>query len=107
MNINEKIKELREKSKITQKSMADYLNVTQTYISKMESSERELTVDLLNKIANLFVCDINDLIDDNKKVKPILLPYRKKNYSVEDLENISNANKIIINFNEMIDMLEE
>jgi transcriptional regulator with XRE-family HTH domain len=107
MVINDKIKELREKSKITQESMSNYLNVTQSYISKIESSEREIPVELLVKIANLFVCDINDLIDDSKKISPIVLPFRKKNYSVEDLQNFGNANRIIMNFNEMIDLLEE
>ncbi len=107
MKINEKIKELREKSNITQKEMADYLEVTQTYISKLESSDRNLTIDLLMKIANLFVCDISELVDDNKSIKPLVLPFRKKNYSVADLDSISNANKIILNFNEMIDLLED
>lgn len=107
MKVNEKIKNLREKSKITQEGMANYLNVSQTYISKLESSERELTVDLLTKIADLFVCDICDLVDDAKMVEPIVMPFRKKNYSVEDLENISDANRIILNFNEMVDMLED
>lgn len=107
MKINEKIKDLREKSKITQKEMADYLDVTQTYISKIESSERNLTFDLLLKISNLFICDMNELVDDNKDVRPLLLPFRKKNFSVADLDSISNANKIILNFNEMIDLLEE
>lgn len=107
MRINEKIKELREKSNITQKEMADYLEVTQTYISKLESSERNLTIDLLMKISTLFVCDISELVDDDKTVKPLVLPFRKKNYTVADLDSISSANKIILNFNEMIDLLEE
>ncbi len=107
MSINEKIKKLRQDSKITQEVMANYLNVSQTYISKLESNERNLTIDILNKICNLFLCDFNDLIDDNKSIKPIALPFRKSDISAADLENFSDANKIIMNFNEMIDLLEE
>ena len=107
MKINEKIKELREKNGISQRSMAEYLGVDQSYISKVESDERNLSVELLTKISNLFICDIEDLVNTSKTIKPFVMPFRKKAYSVSDLENISKANKIILNFNEMIDMLEE
>lgn len=107
MNINEKIKRLREQNNISQLSMAEYLKVHQSYISKIESSERNLNIELLNKIANLFVCNLYDLIDDKKDVRPMIMPYRKSAYSVSDLENISNANKIILNLNEMIKLSED
>lgn len=107
MKVNEKIKTMRQESGITQNSLADYLGITQTYVSKLESDERELTVDLLTKIANLFVCSIEDLLDETKSVRPMRLPFRKASYTVDDLANISDANRIILNLTEMIDMLED
>ena len=104
--INQKIKQLREENNITQKQLAEYLNVTQALISQLESSERKFSLSIIMKLADLFVCDIDDLIDDEKEVKTILLPYRKTAYTVEDLSNISDARRIIKNFNEMIDMKE-
>lgn len=106
MKVNEKIKKIRTESGITQSSLANYLGITQAYVSKLESDERELTVDLLTKIANLFVCSIEDLLDETKKVRPMALPFRKASYTVDDLSNISDANRIILNLTEMIDIIE-
>lgn len=108
MQINEKLKALRTQSGISQQNLAEYLGVEQSYISKIESSERSLTLELLNKISQLFVCSLVDLTDDNKDIKPLIVPFRKqKNYSFEDLTNISDANQIILNWHEMLNYMGE
>lgn len=104
--IYEKIRQLREDNHITQKQLAEYLGITQALVSQLESSERNFSMGIISKLTDLFVCDFEDLIDENKDVKAVLLPYRKTSYSVEDLSNVSDARKIIKNFNEMIDMKE-
>ena len=43
--INEKLKMMRELSGLRQGQIADYLGVTQTFISKVETGDRNLTVD--------------------------------------------------------------
>lgn len=107
MLLNEKIYKLRTEMNLTQESMAKYLDVDQGYISKIESNERKISLDLLIKIAKLFVCPLSDLIDETKEVKAISMPFRKKKCSVQDLENFSNANRIIMNLNEMVDLMED
>ena len=51
--IYEKLKAVREASGLRQGQIAEFLGVTQTYISKIESGERTLTVDQLEKLAGL------------------------------------------------------
>ncbi len=52
--INEKLKTMREKAGLRQGQIADYLGVTQTFISKVETGERNLTVDQLESVVNLY-----------------------------------------------------
>ena len=51
--IYEKLKTMREKAGLRQGQIADYLGVTQTFISKVETGERNLTVDQLENLVNL------------------------------------------------------
>lgn len=49
-----KIKELREKRGITQKELANALNVTQTAITYWETGKREPSAEIIEKIADYF-----------------------------------------------------
>ena len=52
--IHEKLKMMREKAGLRQGQIAEYLGVTQAFISKVETGERNLTVDQLEKVVNLY-----------------------------------------------------
>lgn len=49
-----RIKELREKKGITQKELANALNVTQTAITYWETGKREPSAEIIEKIADYF-----------------------------------------------------
>lgn len=51
MSIGQKIFEIRKKKKITQRQLAEYLGVTPSYISHIEKGDRNITADILYKIA--------------------------------------------------------
>lgn len=48
------ILKLREKHGYTQKELAKKLGTTQSVIARVESGEQNLTIDYLNKIADIF-----------------------------------------------------
>lgn len=56
--ISEKLKEMREQSGLRQEQIARFLGVTQTYVSKVKSGERNLTVDQLGKLVSLYGCSL-------------------------------------------------
>ena len=46
-----RLKELREESGLTQQTVAEYLNVKQNTYSQYENEKRQLSIDLLIKLA--------------------------------------------------------
>ena len=58
-----RLKELRVKNSITQSQLAEYLGVDQSYISKFESGQRQLSVLSLEKLANLFGLPVESLLE--------------------------------------------
>lgn len=49
-----RIKELREENGLTQQAVADYLNVKQNTYSQYENGKRQLSVDVLIKLAKFY-----------------------------------------------------
>jgi transcriptional regulator with XRE-family HTH domain len=109
--IGQKIKKLRKKNKLTQKQIADFLDSNQTYISKIEQGKKNININSLEKIANLFGYSINYFTNKNNKnhkydpIKQTLKLY-VKNITNEDLKVMENINKIAINiFESMTELI--
>ena len=49
-----RIKELREENGLTQQAIADFLNVKQNTYSQYESGKRQLSIDMLIKLAKFY-----------------------------------------------------
>ena len=56
MNIGDKLKTLRTNYGYKQKDISEFLGVDQSLISKFESGERAISVDMLEKLGNLYCC---------------------------------------------------
>lgn len=105
LSIGENVKKLREKFGINQTQLADYLSVDQSYISKCESGERQYTVDMLEKICDLFGCDYED-VEDGKDVEPqVQFAFRANNIAKQDLQAIASVNRIVTNIRDMKKLL--
>lgn len=95
--ISKKVADLRKQNDFTQKQIAEFLNVDQSYISKYEKNERNLSLEILEKISNLFGCPIEYFIDEESEYKPMPFALRAKSIEKEDLEAISIINKLALN----------
>lgn len=62
-NFGEKIKEIRKTNNLTQKDLAEKLNVTYQAVSKWERGENYPDLIIIKQIASIFKIDINDLMD--------------------------------------------
>jgi len=105
INISAMIKSLRENSGFTQKNIADYLKVDQSLISKFESGERPINVDMLEKLAVLFGVEMSAFSEESN-INPLSFALRASEISEADLETISAINKIALNSNFMTKLLE-
>lgn len=104
--IYEKLKLMREQSGLRQGQIAVYLGVTQTFISKVETGERNLTVDQLEKLVNLYGYSLSAFVSAETDVKPIRFAYRAQEVSQDDLEVIADIGRIAINSQFMTEILE-
>ena len=105
--INEKLKMMREKAGLRQGQIAGYLGVTQTFISKVESGERNLTVDQLESVVNLYGYSLAAFADMVEDAHPIQFAFRAQDVSQDDLRIIADIGKIAINSRFMAKALED
>lgn len=105
--VAKRFSELRNRSGFTQKQVAAFLGVDQSYISKCEKNERQFTLDILEKISNLFGCPMDYFTNEESEFKPMPFALRAKSIGVEDFEVISNINKLALNMRYMKSIIQE
>lgn len=67
MNLGKRIKELREKEKLSREALAEKIGITYWSLSKYETGKREPDIDTLQKIADFFMVTLDYLtgrVDD-------------------------------------------
>ncbi len=104
--IYEKLKMMREKTGLRQGQIADYLGVTQTFISKVEAGERNLTVDQLESVVSLYGYSLASFASMEQDAHPIQFAFRAQDVSQDDLRIIADIGKIAINSRFMAKTLE-
>lgn len=57
------IKFLRKQKGMTVLELANYLGISQSFMTRIENGQRELSLDLAIKIANYLDCLVTDLVD--------------------------------------------
>lgn len=105
--VGERLKKLRKESKLTQEQLANYLNVDQTMITKLENGTRNLNTTLIEKICCLFGCSEDYLLGNDDKHVPMNFAFRSNGIQSEDLESIAAVNKIVMNIRFMNKKLGE
>ena len=102
--IGKRLKELR-KGKLTQEQLAQYLEVDQTMIAKLENGTRSFNSSIIEKICILFGCTEEYLLGESEEYIPLNFAFRSSNVQATDLESIAAVNKIIMNIREMNKMM--
>lgn len=105
-NMGERLKKLRKKHGYTQKDIANFLDISQTLVAKIENNERNLKLTKLLKLCDLY--DVNEeyvlygepLEEDEFKV------YIKKSKGIS-IETMYRMNKICRNLHEMSKIYDE
>ena len=105
--IGENIKALRDKMGFSQTSIARFLNVDQSLISKVEKGERTLSADMIYILACLFGISVNDMESNVIEASELSVAFRANDLTNEDMETISVINRIALNSEVMGKLLKE
>lgn len=97
------IKFMRERMKLNQADLAEYLGIKREEVSYYENGKRRLPNALLTKLANLFSVDEYDLLTEDMTYFKInsALAFRTENFETDDLSSIADFKKIAMNYLKM------
>lgn len=91
--IHERLKQLREENNYSQEQVANYLEMDQSYISKIEKGKRNLNEISFNKLCLLYNCSPDYLLGKSDDYESPKLAFRSDE-SV-DLFAIAKMNQVI------------
>lgn len=88
MTVNQRIRIIRKEKRITTTELAEKLGISQSSIVRYENgSVKYVPIDLLNKMADVFACSVNDLIEGDDRY--LQKKHRKSNKQLsEDEQNL-------------------
>jgi transcriptional regulator with XRE-family HTH domain len=97
------LKKLREAAHYTQDEIAQTLGITRSAYSNYESGEREAPYDVLEKVSNLFGCDMYVLFEENKNADAMIFASAFRIYGLapEDSAEIIRFKDIVKSYLKM------
>ncbi|GAV22664.1 helix-turn-helix domain-containing protein [Carboxydothermus pertinax] len=81
MTLAERLVELRQSRGLTQKELADFLNISRSALSLYETGKREPDYETLLKLANFFEVNVDYLLGRTNIPDPI--PFQKEHHQIE------------------------
>lgn len=100
--IGANIRKYRDLQDLNQQQLADYIGVTRELISLIESGQRDISLENLNKLADLFGIELSDLIEEDSEVQDVNLALAfRTNDSNLDLESIASFKRIVLNYKKL------
>ncbi len=90
--MNRRLKKLREDNNYSQKQIAEFLDVDQSYISKIENGTRNVNEIVFDKLCLLYNCSPDYLLGESNDYEPPKLAFRSD--ETVDLFAISKMNQV-------------
>lgn len=94
------IKGLREKYGYTQDKVANYLGIKREMISFYENEGREIPLDVLERLSDLFGVELDVFFVDNvdDALAEVVFAFRKDDMDNDDMDNMAAFGKIVKNY---------
>ena len=107
--IGENIKSYRERLHLTQHQVAECLGISRELVSLFETGKREISLEKLESLADLFGVELVNLIEEDSDlvVTDLAFAYRSEEMTNDDLRQISEFKRIIKNYLKISQMLNE
>ncbi len=105
MILGERLKELRTADGYTQADISCLLGVDQSLIYKDEAGERQVSMDTLEKLGDLYCCD---LVHTPPVVSPATqVAFRANSIDASNMKAIQAVNRVVLNGVFMANLLKE
>lgn len=101
--ISRNLKSLRVANGYKQENVSDFIGINRSTYSNYESGEREVPLNVLEKAATLFGCELSLLFEeDEQALKSVLAcAFRADNLDVDDMKEVADFKNIVLNYLKM------
>lgn len=104
MEIGNVLKAYRESSGFSQEVVASFLGIKREVLSYYESNSRQASLDVLEKLADLYGVELVDFFEKNENMTKADVAFRADDITGSDLEVLANFKKIVKNYLKMIEL---
>ena len=102
MLIGKKLREARKKSDLNQSQVAELIGINKAQLSYYETATREINLNILEKLANLYGYKIDYFVTGSEVKDPeIQIAFRGEKLCTKDLETITWTKNFLNNLCEM------
>lgn len=101
--IGTNLEKLRNANRLTQSQVAEYLGIQRSAYANYEAGVREPSLDILEKAASLFGCELSLLFEEDKEVVDNMLvaAFRVDSLSQNDMREVAAFKNVVINYLKM------
>ncbi|MBQ6766615.1 MAG: helix-turn-helix transcriptional regulator [Paludibacteraceae bacterium] len=107
--VGRNLKIMRESNGYTQADIVAFLGINRSAYSNYESGDREAPLDVLEKVASLFGCELSLLYEeDETALQDVLVcAFRADNLDKNDMNEIASFKSVVLNYLKMERLLEK
>lgn len=107
--VGRNLKLLRDANGYKQETVAEFLGVNRSAYANYESGSREAPVNVLEKAAALFGCELSLLFEEEEKALhgALACAFRADNFSPADMKEVADFKNIVLNYMKMERLLEK
>lgn len=101
--ISKNIKRMREACRFTQKQVSQFLGIGRSAYSNYETGDRELPLEVMEKLADLYGCDLFLLYEEDADIVKNMLTtaFRVDDLSADDMKQIADFKAVVKNYLKM------
>ena len=107
--VGKNLKSLRVANGYNQENVAEFMGINRSTYSNYESGDREAPLDVLEKAALLFGCDLSLFFEEDQNALKGMLAcaFRADNLNIDDMKEVADFKNIVLNYMKMERLLEE
>lgn len=104
------LKLLRDANDLKQEQIADYLNIGRSAYSNYETGDREAPLNVLEKLASLFGCELELLLEEDEETvrnEMMVCAFRTDGLTNSDMKEVARFKQVVLEYLKMTKMLGE